>query len=90
MICAAFALVSAHFVRLARDEFDAWPDDALVSLSIVGQLKLAGEQGISLEIGLDLYLEICGGTCGKVDSFNGAGAIIEWDVGLIGENKSTP
>ena len=57
-----------------------------LSPSIVGQLKLAGEQGISLEIGSDLYLEICGGTCGKVDSFDSAGAFKEWDVGLIGEN----
>jgi hypothetical protein len=57
-----------------------------ISPSIVGQLKLAGEQGISLEIGSDLYLEICGGICGKMDSFDGAGAFIEWDVGLIGEN----
>jgi hypothetical protein len=36
---------------------------------------------------LDLYLEIRGGTCGKVDSFDGAGAFIERDVGLIGENN---
>ena len=71
-----------------RDELDAWPDDAhVISLSIVGQLKLAGKQGISLEIGLDLYLEIRGGTSGKVDSFDGAGPFIEWDVGLIGENN---
>jgi hypothetical protein len=36
---------------------------------------------------LDLYLEIRGGTSGKVDSFDGAGPFIEWDVGLIGENN---
>jgi hypothetical protein len=53
---------------------------------LVGQLKLAGEQGIGQEIGLDLYLEIRSGTCGKVDSFDRAGAFVEWDVGLIGEN----
>ena len=35
---------------------------------------------------MDLYLEIRSGTCGKVDSFDRAGAFIEWDVGLIGEN----
>jgi hypothetical protein len=70
-----------------RDELDAWPDDArVISLSLVGQLKLAGEQGIGQEIGLDLYLEIRSGTCGKVDSFDRAGAFVEWDVGLIGEN----
>jgi len=45
--------------------------------SVVGQLKLAGEKRISLKIGLDHYLEIRGGTCGKVDSFGGAGALIE-------------
>jgi hypothetical protein len=73
-------------VAIFRDELDAWPDD-VISLSIVGQLKLAGKQGISLEIGLDLYLEIRGGTSGKVDSFDGAGPFIEWDVGPIGENN---
>jgi hypothetical protein len=62
-------------------------DVRVISLSIVGQLKLAGEQGISLEVGLDLYLEIPGGTCGKVDSFGGAGTFIEGDVRFIGENN---
>jgi hypothetical protein len=36
---------------------------------------------------LDHYLEIRGGTCGKVDSFGGAGAFIEGDFRLIGENN---
>ena len=35
---------------------------------------------------MDLYLEIHGGTCGKVDSFDGAEAFIEWEVRLIGED----
>jgi hypothetical protein len=36
---------------------------------------------------LDHYLEIRGGTCGKVDSIGGTGTFIEGDVRLIGENN---
>jgi hypothetical protein len=51
------------------------------------ELKLAGKPGISL-VGLDLYLEIRGGTSGKVDSFDGAGPFIEWDaIGAISAVK---
>jgi len=40
-----------------------------------------------LEVGLDVYLEIRGGSCGKVDSFGGTGAFIEGNLVLIGENN---
>jgi hypothetical protein len=41
-----------------------------------------------LKVGLDVYLEIRGGSCGKVNSFGGTGTFIEGDISLIGENKA--
>ena len=75
-----------NFELALCDLFRAFSRMTPLSPSIVGQLKLAGEQGVGLEIDRIFISKFAAAFAAKWIALTSAGAFKEWDVGLIGEN----